>query len=165
MPFLKKVPRKPHPVGQEYKTVADGTTCCILRVDVSGNTLPQEFDDQYSMKTISTVCRLTKPWFPSGRTIIADSWFGSPTMVREMKKHGSNSIMQIKKRRCWPRGMSESDVIQELGSSFGDFVCMKSTIQMMFLSRHDGIDSQRLLLATVVLLPAAIAALVGACLM
>ncbi|KAL1928019.1 hypothetical protein VTP01DRAFT_3424 [Rhizomucor pusillus] len=77
-----KVPRKPHPVGQEYKTVADGTTCCILRVDVSGNTLPQEFDDQYSMKTISTVCRFTKPWFPSGRTIIADSWFGSPTMPK-----------------------------------------------------------------------------------
>jgi len=80
MPNLKKIPRKPHPVGQEFKTVADAKTCCIIRLDLTGDSVVKEFDDQYSMKTIATVCRLMSPWFSSGRTIIADSWFGSPTM-------------------------------------------------------------------------------------
>ncbi|KAL1931894.1 hypothetical protein VTP01DRAFT_8950 [Rhizomucor pusillus] len=63
MPFLKKVVRKPHPVDQEYKTLADAATNCIIRVDVNGDTVPQEFDDIFSMKTVVSVAKLTKPWF------------------------------------------------------------------------------------------------------
>ncbi|KAL1933931.1 hypothetical protein VTP01DRAFT_8021 [Rhizomucor pusillus] len=134
MPNIKKVPRKPHSVGQEYKTVADTTTCCIIQLDFSGDTVLQEFDDRYSHKDIASVCRLTKPWFHPGRTIIADSWFGSPLMVREMKKHGLFSIMQVKKRRYWPRGMPANDILDALGEEFGDFVCMKSTVDEVFVT-------------------------------
>lgn len=134
MPNLKKIPRKPHPVGQEFKTVADAKTCCIIRLDLTGDSVVKEFDDQYSMKTIATVCRLMSPWFSSGRTIIADSWFGSPTMVRAMKNHGLYSIMQVKKKRYWPRGMPDRDILESLGESFGDTVCMKSTVDDVFLA-------------------------------
>lgn len=135
--FSEKVPRKSHPVGQEYKTIAGCRTCCIIRLDVSSDTVPQEFDDQYSMKTIATVSRLTKPCFYSGRTVVADSWFGSPAMVRKLKNHGLYSIMQVKKRRYWPRGMPERDVLQELGPAFGDFVCMKSTDDVFVTALRD----------------------------
>lgn len=33
MPNLKKVPRKPHPIGQEFKTLADNYAYCILQLD------------------------------------------------------------------------------------------------------------------------------------
>ncbi|OAD07539.1 hypothetical protein MUCCIDRAFT_104474 [Mucor lusitanicus CBS 277.49] len=31
LPNLKKAPRRPHSIGQEYKTIADNVTCIILR--------------------------------------------------------------------------------------------------------------------------------------
>jgi hypothetical protein len=92
-PNLKKIPRKPHSIGQEFKTVADTTNCCIIQLDFTGDTVDAEFDDQYSSKNIASFCRLTSPWFFSGRMIIADSWFGSPAMVRAMMSHGLYSIM------------------------------------------------------------------------
>ncbi|KAL1935597.1 hypothetical protein VTP01DRAFT_4737 [Rhizomucor pusillus] len=48
-------------IGQEYNTLADATTNCIIRVDVNGDTGPQGFDDVFSMKTVASVARLTKP--------------------------------------------------------------------------------------------------------
>ncbi|KAG2212683.1 hypothetical protein INT47_000660 [Mucor saturninus] len=33
MPNLQKVPRKPHPIGQEFKTLADHDTYCIIQLD------------------------------------------------------------------------------------------------------------------------------------
>jgi hypothetical protein len=33
MPNLKKVPRKPHPTGQEFKSLADYYTSAIIRLD------------------------------------------------------------------------------------------------------------------------------------
>ena len=94
MPNLKKAARKPHSTGQEFKFVADTTTCCIIQLDFTGDIVEGEFDDQYSSKNIASVCRLTSPWFFSARTIIADSWFGSSALVRAMKSHGLYSIMQ-----------------------------------------------------------------------
>jgi hypothetical protein len=106
MPNLKKIPRKPHSIGQEYKTTAETDYCCIIRLDINGDILPQKFEDRDTPKTIASVCRLTEPWFYSGRTIIADSWFGSPKMVRIMRgRYNLFSIMQVKKRRYWPKGM------------------------------------------------------------
>ena len=133
MPNLKKIPRKPHSIGQEYKTVADVNTCCIIQLDFSGDTCQREFDDAHRLKTVATTCRLTKPWFYSGRTIIADSWFGSPAMVRAMKQHGLYSIMQVKKRKYWPRDMPP-DVLELLNPSFGSSVCMKSRDDDVFVA-------------------------------
>ncbi|RCH81741.1 hypothetical protein CU097_005367, partial [Rhizopus azygosporus] len=99
MPNLKKVLRKPHPIGQEFKTLADNHCYCILRMK----------------KLTITVKRLVKPWFGFGRTVIADSWFGSPDMVSMLMNHGLYSIMQVTKHRYWPQGMFETDIIQATG--------------------------------------------------
>ncbi|CEP19333.1 hypothetical protein [Parasitella parasitica] len=122
MPNLKKIPRKPHSIGQEWKTVADVNTCCIIRLDVTGDTLSKKFD------------RLVEPWFSLGRTVIADSWFGSPAMVRALKDVGLFSIMQVKKKRYWPRGMPMEDMVGSLGEEVGDVKVVKSRIDSVFIA-------------------------------
>jgi hypothetical protein len=133
MPNLKKIPRKPHSIGQEWKTVADVQTCCIIRLDITGDTMAKKFDDTYS-KTIATVFRLVEPWFSSGRTVVADSWFGSPAMVRSLRQVGLFSIMQIKKKRYWPRGMPALDMIESLGDDLGSVSIMKLRTDSIFIA-------------------------------
>ncbi|CEP13578.1 hypothetical protein [Parasitella parasitica] len=133
MPNLKKIPRKPHSIGQEWKTVADVNTCCIIRLDVTGDTLSKKFDDVHP-KTIVTVFRLVEPWFFSGRTVIADSWFSSPAMVCALKDVGLFSIMQVKKKRYWPRGMPMEDMVGSLGEEVGDVKVVKSRIDSVFIA-------------------------------
>ncbi|ORE10367.1 hypothetical protein BCV72DRAFT_26222 [Rhizopus microsporus var. microsporus] len=61
-PNLKKVPRKLHPIGQEFKTLADNHCYCILRVDTVSDPCPKEFDKDPGMKKLAaTVKRLVKP--------------------------------------------------------------------------------------------------------
>jgi hypothetical protein len=120
MPNVKNVPRKPHPIGQEYKTLADSDTYCILRLDFVSDSYKKKFDDT-DRNLVATVKRLSEPWFHSGRTLIADSWFGSPELQEEMYSCGLYSIMQVCKRRYWPRGMpKEIDMVRDLGKEYGD---------------------------------------------
>ncbi|KAL7312849.1 phosphatidylinositol-binding protein scs2, variant 2 [Mucor circinelloides] len=115
MPNLKKVPRKPHPIGQEFKTLADHHSYCILQMDTVSNTVSKEYDNEPGMKKLAaTIKRLVKPWFGSGRTVIADSWFGSPDMTAMLSDLGLYSIMQVTKRRYWPRGMPVTDIVEQL---------------------------------------------------
>lgn len=119
MPNLKKVPRKPHPIGQEFKTLADHHTSCILRLDTTGDPVPQEYDEldrngRKKKAIVATVKRLVKPWIGTGRTVIADSWFGSPTMTTMLSEAGLFSIMQVCKRRGWPIGMPTTDIVAQV---------------------------------------------------
>lgn len=126
MPNLKKVPRKPHPIGQEFKTLADHHSYCILRLDTVSDPKSKEFDQDPGMRKLTaTVKRLVKPWFGSGRTVIADSWFGSPEMTRMLLDLGLYSIMQVTKRRYWPRGMPETDIVERVDAEHGSYFTMK----------------------------------------
>ncbi|EPB91415.1 hypothetical protein HMPREF1544_01737 [Mucor circinelloides 1006PhL] len=73
----------------------------------------------------ATIKRLVKPWFGSGRTVIADSWFGSPDMTAMLSDLGLYSIMQVTKRRYWPRGMPVTDIVEQLESAHGSHYTMK----------------------------------------
>ncbi|KAG2194272.1 hypothetical protein INT47_009682 [Mucor saturninus] len=126
MPNLKNVPRKPHPIGQEFKTLADHHTYCILRMDTVSDPKVKEFDDEPGMKKLTaTMKRLVKPWFGSGRTVIADSWFGSPAMTTMLSDLGLYSIMQVAKRRYWPRGMPTTDIVETVGEERGSHYTMR----------------------------------------
>ncbi|CAO3656223.1 unnamed protein product [Mucor hiemalis] len=69
----KKIPRKPHPIGQEYKTIADNVTAVIMRLDVCGDPVLRVPARREDRAIVACVKRLTEPWFYSGRTIVADS--------------------------------------------------------------------------------------------
>jgi hypothetical protein len=126
MPNLKKVPRKPHPIGQEFKTLADHYSFCILRMDTVSDPCAKEYDNDPGMKKLTaTVKRLVKPWFKTGRTVIADSWFGSPDMASMLTKQGLYSIMQVTKRRYWPRGMPTTDIVDSVEEELGSYSTMK----------------------------------------
>jgi hypothetical protein len=59
---LKKVPRKPQPIGQEFKPLADyypNTTICL---DTVSDPQPKEFDNEPGIRNLlDTVKRLAKP--------------------------------------------------------------------------------------------------------
>lgn len=128
MPNLKKVPRKPHSIGQEYKTIADNVTCVIMRMDFCGDPTQRKPRPTEDRSIVATVKRLTEPWHHSGRVIIADSWFGSPEMARKLMDVGLHSIMQVCKRMYWPKGMPSTDIVQALGPEYGSKVFLKSTV-------------------------------------
>ncbi|CAG8764939.1 9436_t:CDS:2, partial [Ambispora leptoticha] len=123
-PFQRKIPRKPHPIGCEFKAVADTRTNLFLQLDpveppIYAN--KKKFSDQYS-PTIATMLRLTEPWFNSGRTIIADSWFGTVAACVTLYKHGFYSILQLKKRQYWPKNIPR-DITDTLGNGVELAVC------------------------------------------
>ncbi|CEP13575.1 hypothetical protein, partial, partial [Parasitella parasitica] len=92
---------------------------------VTGDNLSKKFHNVHP-KTIATVCRSVEPWFSSGRTVIAESWFASPAIVRALKDVGLFSIMQVKKKSYWPRGMPMKDMVGSLGEEVGDVKVVKS---------------------------------------
>ncbi|KAJ8651753.1 hypothetical protein O0I10_012680 [Lichtheimia ornata] len=126
MPNVKKILGKPHPVGQEFKNIADATTNIMLRLDISEkNQDGKEFSNLGAVG--GCIVRLTKPWFASGRTIVADSWFGSPAVAAALRKKGLYSIMALKKRKYWPRNVPK-DIIDNLPGTYGSHVCKVATI-------------------------------------
>ncbi|CEP16615.1 hypothetical protein [Parasitella parasitica] len=79
---------------------------------------PEEYDSDESMRKLTaTMKRLVKPWFSTGRT---------------------DSIMQVAKRRYWPRSMPTTDVVEHTDIEPGSFFTMKNQQRGMFVTsfRH-----------------------------
>ena len=128
MPNVKKIISKPHPVGQEFKTVADASTNIIIRLDISEkNFQVKKFGDQGAV--ISTVLRLSEPWFATGRTILADSWFGSPSCAAVLHQYGLYSIMAMKKRSHWPRLVPRDLHMKLEGEPVGTSISLVSIVK------------------------------------
>ena len=75
MPRWIIVPRKPKPQGLEWKTLRDAKTKLLLNIDIQEGKLrnaAKEFNDTHKRSTGCTL-RLLKPWFGSGRTLIANT--------------------------------------------------------------------------------------------
>jgi len=78
-PGWVSVPRKPHPLGNEYHTIACAETNIIFRVEiVEGKDRPPELPVEYSHlgKIPSLLLRMTKPIHESRRVVVMDSGFG-----------------------------------------------------------------------------------------
>ncbi|CAG8819695.1 41709_t:CDS:2, partial [Gigaspora margarita] len=80
---------------------------------------------------LATMLRLTEPWFHSGRTVIADSWFGNTNACTTLYKYGLYSILQLKKRRYWPKNIP-SDITSALNNDYGSSISR--------VRKLDGID-------------------------
>lgn len=55
----------------------------------------KEFNDIYP-KSIALTLRMLKPFFSSGRVLVADSWFGSVACALALFKHGIFCVMNVK---------------------------------------------------------------------
>ncbi|CAG8733472.1 27271_t:CDS:2, partial [Gigaspora margarita] len=89
--FQRKILRKPHPIGCKFKALTDAQANLLLQLD------PVETTD--------------------GKTIIADSWFGSTNLCITLFEHGLYSILQIKKCCYWPKNIP-SNITSALESAY-----------------------------------------------
>jgi hypothetical protein len=101
-------PRKPHPVGNEYHTIADGLTTILYAAEiVMGKDKPDDFESQYEReegKTSSLLARLTRSIWHSGKVVILDSGFCVlQALINLKKKRGLYAGAVIKKRKYWPK--------------------------------------------------------------
>jgi hypothetical protein len=107
-------PHKPHPVGNEYHTIADGVTTILYAAEiVMGKDKPEFFLSEYEQeegKTSSLLARLTRSIWHSGKIVILDSGFCVlQALINLKKKRGLFAGAVIKKRKYRPKfiqGMS-----------------------------------------------------------
>ena len=109
-----KILRKPRPVGNEIKDMSDARSNIIIKIELNeGKEKMREKDHvlEYGATT-AAVLRLTKDYRGSGRTVIADSWFGSVKSASALMNAGLYSIMLVKTaHKNYPRELlNESEL-------------------------------------------------------
>jgi hypothetical protein len=101
------VPRKPHPMGNEYRTLCCGLSGIMYAIElVEGKDRPRQLQPaKYSehSKTTGLQLRLTDSIAHSGRVVIMDSGF---CVLKALIKLASVDVLAsavIKKRCFWPK--------------------------------------------------------------
>ncbi|KAG2204322.1 hypothetical protein INT47_009364 [Mucor saturninus] len=114
MPNLKKVSRKPHSIGQEFKTLADHDTYCIFQLDTVSDPVKKKYDDVD--RNLNTMLKC-----------LCEPWLYAVEQLLEIPDHGLHSIMQVAKRMYWPRGMPCNYIIQCLRTERDSYVAMSKS--------------------------------------
>ena len=123
-PGFMSVPRKPHPLGNEYHSIADGDDgkAVMWRIklqegkdrpkDATGSwAFPSKFEgknpatDRKYTKTSSLMCEMTEPIHGTGKVVSMDSGFCVTAGILHMHDHGVYGQSLIKKRKYWPKGV------------------------------------------------------------
>jgi hypothetical protein len=124
-------PRKPDPKGYEFKAMCDVASAILLRMELCCSeenkfTKQKEYFTYTGSLRNAQIMRMCKPWFGTGRTVTADSGFGSPAAVAMLRENGLFSNMMIKKARYWPQWVP-NDILEKLPAAFDSVVsCSKS---------------------------------------
>ena len=113
-PGFMFIPRKPHPFGNEYHTIADVETTmtyrmeCVEGKDRPAQLGPKEYDDKG--KTVGVMLRLTKPLHHTGKIVEQDSGFCVFEGIAAQHQMGVYGDALIKKRRYWPKHVPGSEI-------------------------------------------------------
>lgn len=101
------VPRKPHPMGNEYHSLCCGLSGIMYAIElVEGKDRPREVPPpKFSQfgKTAGLLLRLTDSIHHSGRVVIMDSGFCVLLALLKLASVGVYGSAVIKKRRFWPK--------------------------------------------------------------
>ena len=93
-----KIKRKPRPIGNEIKDLADASSNIVIQMELYEG--KEDMAEKEHVKKLGATCatslRLTKPYHGSGRTVIGDSWFGSVKTACHLRKEGLHSILIVK---------------------------------------------------------------------
>ena len=113
------VPRKPHPMGNEYHTVCCGISGIMYSIElVEGKDRPKELPPKkYDEKgrTSGLLLRLTESIAHSGRVVIMDSGFCVLKSLTALSSVGVFASAVIKKRRFWPKYIDGDAIDQRFG--------------------------------------------------
>ena len=118
-PGFMYVPRKPHPMGNEYHSICCGCSGIMFAIElVEGKDKPPEVNPQYHNKgkTAGLLLRLCKGIFGTGKVVILDSGFCVLKAIIELKKMGIYASAMIKKRRYWPKYVKGEDIKEHMSS-------------------------------------------------
>lgn len=112
----QKIKRKPRPIGNEFKNIADGQSQIVLHIELyEGKEYMQDknYVSQFGATT-ATAIRLAEHWESSGRIVVADAWFGScKTAIELLENHGLYSIMLVKNNhKNFPRAILDGDNLE-----------------------------------------------------
>ena len=118
-PGFMYVPRKPHPMGNEYHSIACGLSGIMFAIElVEGKDAPNELKNSREFKdegkTAGTLLRLCKGIFSTGKVVILDSGFCVLEAIIELKKKGVFASAMIKKRRYWPKHVKGDDIKERM---------------------------------------------------
>ena len=101
------VPRKPHPMGNEYHSLCCGVSGIMYAIElVEGKDRPRQLQPPKHSehgKTTGLLLRLTDSIAHSGRVVIMDSGFCVLKALIKLASVGVYGSAVIKKRRYWPK--------------------------------------------------------------
>jgi hypothetical protein len=108
------VPRKPHPMENEYHSICCGVSGIMYAIElVKGKDRPpQRAAEKFSEhgKTTGLLLRLTESIHHSGRVVIMDSGFCELQALVKLASFGVYSSAVIKKRRYWPKYIDGGEI-------------------------------------------------------
>ena len=127
-PGFMCVPRKPHPQGNEYHSIADadkdGTKPIMWRVKlVEGKDRPKadgqyvyasQFEKKGLSPTVALLLEMTEPIHGTGKVVTGDSGFCVTQGVLALHDVGVYGQFLIKKRRYWPKGVPGDYIDQHM---------------------------------------------------
>ena len=118
-PGFMYVPRKPHPMGNEYHSICCGVSGIMFGIElVEGKDTPPQVHKQFEEKgkTGGLLLRLCKGIFSTGKVVILDSGFCVLQAIIELKKKGVFASAMIKKRRYWPKNIAGEEIKQHMST-------------------------------------------------
>ncbi len=140
-PGYMYVPRKPHPFGNEYHTIADENQgkAIMWRAKVQeGNDKPMDgntprYPSQFECYSVTAklMLEMTKPLFNSGKIVTMDSGFCVTAGILALHDHGVFGQALIKKRgRYWPTNDPGDQIEDHFANlEIGDTNTLKQTIE------------------------------------
>jgi hypothetical protein len=114
-PGFMTVPRKPHPFGNEYYSIADGDggKAIMWRVTIvegkdrpkkaDGWAFPSKWEQRGYTKTVNLLLEMMEPIHGMGKVVGGDSGFCVTQGVLALNKVGVKAQFLIKKRKYWPK--------------------------------------------------------------
>lgn len=121
MPGLMVILRKPTPIGLELHTLCCALCGALVWFEVYEGKeamAKKEFCDRYP-KSVALTLRMLKPYFTSGRVVIADSWFGSVACALALFAHGIFAVMNVKTAT---KGYPKDELLNVVGEVTGNSV-------------------------------------------
>jgi hypothetical protein len=122
-PGFMTIPRKPHPFGNEYHSIADGDDGrpIMWRVKLQeGKDRPKNAEGKWAFpskfegtnpnskrkytKTSTLMCEMTEPIHGTGKIVSMDSGFCVTVGILHLHELGVFGQSLIKKRKYWPKG-------------------------------------------------------------
>lgn len=128
------VPRKPHPMGNEYHSICCGLSGIMFGIElVEGKDHPVQlgpptFDD-LGGKTVGLLIRLTEKLWHSGKVVVLDSGFCVLKGLIQLRQKGVFAAAVIKKRRYWPKYIKGDEIRQHFDNQqVGDANALAGTL-------------------------------------